>query len=158
MKKLFMLMPILLMAVPAFGAPFDLVLQWDENTEPDLATGENARYKIYKGLSTFNGIKPTVITPESGIEVIEVKVADDENPDSVLVQKGIAGLDDEISYYFTVTALDNSGNESKLSNEVHTVAVDRTAPAAPKGLIWWKKLIQGAKNYYHKLFGGLRIA
>ena len=147
MKKLIATLLFLAMAFPAFGADFDLVLQWDENTEPDLATGTNARYKIYiqEGTS-LNGLK--VGTP------IPVLVADDENTDPALVQYTIPNLDDQITYYVALTALDNDGNESDLSNEVNTLLIDATPPAAPKGfniLRWMKQMIS---KYFG---GGLRI-
>ena len=146
MKKLFIIL-FLLFTLPTFAANYDLTLQWDENTEPDLATGTNARYKIYiQEGSSLNGLK--VGTP------IPVTVSDDENTDPALVQYRLPNLDDQVTYYIAVTALDNSGNESDLSNEVNTIGIDATSPAAPKGfniLRWMKQMIS-------KLFGGgLRI-
>ena len=143
MKKLTLVILVLFITLPTFGVSYDLTLQWDENTEPDLATGTNARYKIYiqEGTS-LNGLK--VGTP------IPVLVADDENTDPALVQYTIPNLDDQITYYVALTALDNDGNESDLSNEVNTLLIDATPPAAPKGfniLRWMKQMIS-------KYFGG----
>ena len=126
MKKLIATLLFLAMAFPAFGADFDLVLQWDENTEPDLATGEKARYKIYMRVGeSMAGLKTNATEP-----VINVRVADDENADPLIVQKTTADLDDTKQYFIAVTALDGWGNESGLSNEVST---DNSGPANPGG-------------------------
>jgi len=143
---------ILAMAFTAQAATYDLILQWDSNTESDLATGDNPRYKVYKGKASFNGIKP--ILPKAGVEVFNVKVADDEDATNELVQFTVQAISDQEVHYFTVTALDESGNESGLSNEVSTLIVDHDAPAAPKGLkYWWEKLVA----WWNQLTGGLRI-
>ena len=141
MKKLFL--AIMLFTLPTFGAPYDIVLQWDENTEPDLATGTNPRYKIYyKTDSSGAGSKAsytgtdTAFLADEGASPVGVIVAKDENDDPELVQFTLHNLDDAKTYYFAVTALDNIGNESDLSNEVSMKSgfVDQTAPAAPTGV------------------------
>lgn len=127
MKKLIIAtLLLLLMAGPVFGASYDLTLQWDENTEPDLATGEKARYKIY--VRTGESLADD---KANATEVFEVKVADDENADPLLVQKTVVGFDDSTVKYIAVTALDEDGNESYLSNEVNTGDIDVTAPGRP---------------------------
>lgn len=145
MKKLIATLLFLAMAFPAFGADFDLVLQWDENTEPDLATGEKARYKIYYRIGeSLNGDKTAADV------VLPVKVSNDENLDAALVQYTVGNLDDQKVYYFAVTALDESQNESGLSNEVHTTIVDHTPPGVPKNLTWFEKIIAFLKSLFNR--------
>jgi predicted secreted protein len=120
----------------AHGANFDLILQWDENTEPDLATGSNPRYKIYyKTGSSGNGIKTNYIglpvgeaAGDEGPSAVGVTVEQDENPEPGIVQFTLHNLDDTQSYNIAVSALDNVGNESDLSNEVSTIATPDTPP------------------------------
>ena len=127
---------MLVMAFPTFGADIDIVLQWDENTEPDLATGENPRYKVYYKTDTSGaGVKANFMSlpvsefqADEGPTTVSVTVAKDENPDPAIVQFTLHNLEDTQSYYLAVTALDESGNESDLSNEVNYVGITRIAP------------------------------
>lgn len=127
---------VLFMAFPAFGADFDVTLQWDENTEPDLATGEKARYKIYYKTDTsgagaksnFTNLPLSEFRADEGPTTVNVTVAKDESTDPDIVQFTLHNLEDTKSYFFAVTALDETGNESDLSNEVSTVAVVRVVP------------------------------
>ena len=120
---------ITFLASPAIAANYDLTLQWDENTEPDLATGDNPRYKIYyRTGSSGAGQKTNYIglpsaepaVADEGVSAVSVTVAQDENPDASIVQFTLHNLDDTQTYYIAITALDNSGNESDLSNEIST--------------------------------------
>ena len=136
-KVLFITCTLLLGLVSSgFAANFDLVLQWDENTEPDLAVGENPRYKIYyKTGSTGSGVKSGYIglpasepdMADEGVSPVPVTVAMDESPDADIVQFTLHNLEDSQSYYIAVTALDDYGNESDLSDEVSYEGVG-TAP------------------------------
>lgn len=112
---------------PANAADFSLTLQWDENTEPDLATGSNPRYKIYYKTTTSGAdVKANYIgLPSSepavaneGPSPVICLVSNDENPDPNIVQRTLHGLDTAFLYWIAVTALDNYGNESDLSCEV----------------------------------------
>lgn len=123
---------ILLYINPAWSANYDLTLQWDENKEPDLAVGENCRYKIYyKTGSSGQGLKSNYIgfpaeepaMADEGVSTICVTVAMDENPDADIVQFTLHNVDDRYVYYIAVTALDNYGNESDLSNEINTADI-----------------------------------
>ena len=114
-------------ASTGYAANFDLVLQWDENTEPDLAVGENPRYQIYyKTSASGSGDKNNYIglpasepdMADEGVSPLSVTVALDENPDPAIVQFTLHNLEDSQDYYIAVTALDNYGNESDLSDEV----------------------------------------
>jgi hypothetical protein len=117
----------LAMTSGGYAANLDLVLQWDENIEPDLATGTNPRYKIYYKTGTSGaGIKSNFIGQPAGepnvadeaSSPVNVTVALDENPDPAVVQFTLHNLEDTQNYYIAVTALDEAGNESELSNEV----------------------------------------
>lgn len=127
-KWLFILF-VLLCSGMAIAADFDLVLQWDENSEPDLATGPRPRYKIYYKVNLSGaGLKLNYVGQPStepsradeGVSPVSVTVALDENPDPALVQFTLHNLNDGQAYYIAVTAMDESGNESDLSNEVST--------------------------------------
>ena len=111
-----------------YGASFDMVLQWDENTEPDLATGDNPRYKIYyktgtSGMGNKNNYiglpdaEPAVA--DEGATPVSITVAMDEDADPDVVQFTLHDLEDTLDYYIAVSALDNFGNESDLSEEVY---------------------------------------
>ena len=120
---------LFLVAFQSQAANFDLTLQWDENTEPDLATGANPRYKIYyKTASSGAGIKSNYLglpaaepaVADEGTSAVNVITARDENPDPDVVQFTLHNLDDTQTYYIAVSALDNEGNESLLSDEIST--------------------------------------
>jgi len=72
---------------------FTVKLQWDPNTEPDLAG-----YKLYYGTASRNY--------SHTIDLGQVNSYQVDN------------LQDEVKYYFAVTAYDIDGNESGFSNEV----------------------------------------
>ena len=102
-------------------------LQWDSNTEPDLATGSKPRYKIYvRDGQSLQGNKANATS------VWSVLVADDEDPRAEYVLRTISL--DRLSFV-AVTAIDEAGNESGLSNEVFW---PKTGPAlATKGSLSW---------------------
>ena len=146
MKKAIMVLLFLFMASPVFAGKIGL--QWDSNTESDLATGEKARYKIYYRIGqslTGNKANASVVIP--------VRVIDDENAGATYVEKTITGLDESKRYYFVVTALDEAGNESALSNEVNGSPTDETAPVKPNLRIILQKILNALKG----LLGGLQI-
>ncbi len=89
----------------------DVTLQWDANSEPDLAG-----YYVYQ--ADRIGDKTTAW----------VKIT----PDVILLPTFVVtGLDDA-NYAWMVTAIDSSGNESFVSNMVERF--DRTPTAAPTNL------------------------
>lgn len=100
------------------------VLDWDANTEPDLAG-----YKVYFGTASKTYGAP--------IDVGKVTT------------KTIEPLADG-TYFFAVTAYDTSGNESLFSDEV-SKTIDSTPPAKPNGL---KVLIEKILAFLNKLFNG----
>jgi fibronectin type 3 domain-containing protein len=92
------------------ATPFDtyITLDWDDNTEPDLAG-----YNIYRGLSSGNYTK------------IESLWSTSNYTDT--------GLSNGVTYYYVVTAEDNGTNESGYSNE-ESISPTDLPPAAPTGL------------------------
>ncbi len=81
----------------------DVTLQWDANSEPDLAG-----YRVYYKANSSG-------QPSGDYDT----VVDAGNTTS----KTIEGLEDDIVYYFAVTAYDTSGLESDFSNEITTAPV-----------------------------------
>jgi gliding motility-associated-like protein len=87
-------------------------LQWIANSEPDLA-GYNVYRSTYSmGYSTIP-INTSLITSLSYQDV---------------------GLSNGTTYYYVITALDTSGNESNYSNEVSAVPRDTLPPREPAGI------------------------
>lgn len=112
---------VTLYAVAAFSA--QILVTWDANTEPDLAG-----YKVYCGTASGQyGAPVTVTTPSYTFQ----------------------GATDKTTYYVAVSAIDTSGNESALSDEVSVYVPDVTPPAKPTGLL--QRLIAWLKG----IFGGL---
>jgi len=72
---------------------FSVKLQWDPNTEPDLAG-----YKLYYGTASQNYSHTIDLGQVNSYQV--------------------GNLQDGLKYYFAVTAYDIDGNESGFSNEV----------------------------------------
>ncbi len=92
---------IFLISVPMLNAG-SATVSWDANPEPDLAG-----YKIYYG-------------KDSGNYQNQVYVGN-------VTDYRLTGLKEGERYYFAVTALDFSGNESTLSDEVETVISESTS-------------------------------
>ncbi|MBA7631070.1 hypothetical protein ES703_38597 [subsurface metagenome] len=94
--------------------PSQIDLDWANNTEADLD-----HYSVYR--STTSGF-----TPGTGTFVA----------DTTTSAYSDTGLSAETTYYYKVTAVDTSGNESDPSAQASatTQAPDTTPPAAPTGL------------------------
>ena len=136
-KKLWVLFICLLISICVFivlvfsdakGAhAAEVSLQWDANTEADLAG-----YKVYSG--TTSG--------EYGMPAI-VPLASLTTPSAPGYT--VTALDPSKRWYFVVTAYDTEGLESDYSNEVSTGTnyyEDGKPPKAPTGLkAWWQRLI-----------------
>ncbi|MEI6828171.1 MAG: Ig-like domain-containing protein, partial [Desulfuromonadales bacterium] len=102
---------ILSLGIASAGFASSVNLQWDANTETDLAG-----YKVYYGpeSSPLEGTTPLVVNNKTSAT--------------------INGLDPDISYKFAVTAFNSSGLESTFSNivaveEQSPPTVDITSPA-----------------------------
>ena len=90
-----------------------VALEWDDNTENDLAG-----YNVYR--STAQGVQGTKINPS-------------------LITAGASayidtGLAPGIPYFYVVTAVDNAGNESGVSNEASATPLD-APPGPPTNLV-----------------------
>lgn len=106
-------------------------LNWDVNTEPDLAG-----YKIYYGTSPRTGACP----PGGYPNTLDVgKTATPSAPSHTF-----SALTDGLTYFFSVTAYDTSGNESCFSGEV-SKAITATAPTVITNLKFTPKL-EGVTN------------
>ncbi|MBW2412699.1 MAG: fibronectin type III domain-containing protein [Deltaproteobacteria bacterium] len=84
---------IFLILAPSLACAVQITLAWDSNVEPDVAG-----YIVYYGT-------------QSGHYAYDVDVGD---YDSVT----ISGLNEDVKYYFAVTAYDDEGNESDFSAEI----------------------------------------
>ena len=100
---------ILLLALAFTAHASDVTLQWDANTEADLAG-----YRVYQG----SGSAPATFT----------KVQEITAPTTSATIKGL----DSASHSFAVTAYNTAGLESAYSNIVTIPAT----PVAPAGLKW----------------------
>jgi fibronectin type 3 domain-containing protein len=93
----FLLIMAMLMIIPAITSAREVTLTWEPNSEPDLS-----HYIVYWG--TASG----TYTQNSGnIGLVTEYKVDIPN--------------DNIVYFFAVTAVDTAGLESDYSNEVHTL-------------------------------------
>ena len=102
-----LIITILLLAIAVCAYAADVTLQWDANTEVDLAG-----YRVYQGA----GSNPATFTR---VQQVAATTAT------------IKGLDNS-SHSFAVTAYNTAGMESAYSNVVTIPA----APIAPGGLKW----------------------
>lgn len=107
MRTLFFTVALLALAFTAYAA--DVTLQWDANTEADLAG-----YRVYQG----TGSNPATFT----------RVHEIAAPTTTATIKGL----DNTSHSFAVTAYNTAGMESAYSNIVTIPA----APIAPGSLKW----------------------
>ena len=129
MKKLIIILAIVFMAFTAstaFGAT-NVSLQWDANTESDLAG-----YKIYR--SAVSGVY------SSGAEVGDVaaptvQFTDNNVPDG--------------TWFWVATAYDTFGNESEYSNEV-TDTLNTEPPAPPQNLSIWQKILAWIWHFFSR--------
>ena len=132
MKKLLVLciMALFIMAPISIGA-MDVTLQWDANTEPDLAG-----YRVHYGATS--GVYDNPNSPK------DVPLAMDENPDPDLVEYTVFDVPTGVETFFVVTAYDDEtpSLESGYSNEVHTSAEDCISPEPPGGCKVFRKLCQ----------------
>lgn len=113
MKKLILaVLAALLCAVSAEAATKSVTLLWDANTEPDLAG-----YRLYQGSAPGGpySLKNALTKVTTTTFVLTATVP--------------------TNYYWVLTAVDSSGNESGYSNEVSFLFdPDVTPPAAPRTL------------------------
>ncbi len=103
---------------PAYA--LDVTLQWDANTEPDLAG-----YWIY--YDTDSGHPYTGSGAQQGNSPIQMTLAQDQNPDPNVVEYTVYNLPTG-TYYFSVTAYNTGNLESGYSNEVNTNSSPDSTP------------------------------
>jgi len=96
----------------AIAGDKEVSLSWMANAEPDMNI-----YKIYK--ATY----PVLTVSDYDCSVSTLQTA-----------KIITGLTNFVTYYFKITAVDASGNESSYSALVSTMPVDMMAPENPVGI------------------------
>jgi len=114
--KVILLFPILFFfALSQIYAVDNIALEWDGNTEPDLA-GYKVYYKTGSSGPPYNGTGAT--EGDSPINVGNV------------TQKSLSGLTDGVTYFIAITAYDNEtpSLESGYSNEADTKAPQITSP------------------------------
>ena len=112
--------------VPAYTFALDVTLAWDENKESDLAG-----YKIYYKPGSSGGSKLENYPGKGareGNSPITIKLDQDENPGTGVVEFTIHDLDANETYFFVVTAFNTKELESGASNEAST---DKTPPGKP---------------------------
>lgn len=128
MKTILLVIFIMFVSLSAFATTKGYRLQWDPNSEPDLAG-----YRVYIGTQSGG---PYTVVAELGL----VAQYDGELnvPDDALS-----------SFYWVVTAFDTSGLESDYSNEVGKTFDTRVPPTAPKNLTWFERLLAWIKNLLH---------
>ena len=107
--KAFLWMLAVLLAHVQLGWAADVLVEWDPNTEADLAG-----YKLYYG--------PTSRSQGSYAETVLIS-------DKNLTNWSLTLPAD--TYYFALTAYDTSGNESAFSIEVSAVVPDLAGPGKP---------------------------
>jgi len=104
----------ILVTVPLYA--LDVTLQWDANTEPDLAG-----YKVYFDIDSGEPY-------DWANSPITMTLNLDENSDPNVVEYTLIALPDGVIWYFVVTAYDNQDLESGYSNEVNTGSDFISAP------------------------------
>ncbi len=129
-KKILFIMLFLLIVTLAQAV--EITLQWDSNTEPDLA-GYFVYYKRdivddtysgppYDGTGALKGNSPIKIylNGSKPIDSTDDELNNNNNPEMTIT---LPNLPDDQRYYFSVTAFDNEipSLESDYSNEVNVV-------------------------------------
>lgn len=104
MKKLILAAILVVLILPALAAASTVVLEWDPNTEADLAG-----YKVYYSNTDAQPFTGTGAT---------------QGPAPVIIPKGtntatLSGMDPTKAYYFAITAYNTAGMESLYSNIVN---------------------------------------
>jgi hypothetical protein len=100
------ILPFFIWCVPAYA--LDITLQWDENTETNLA-GYMVYYKTENSGPSYNGTG--AVEGDSPIDVGDT------------TEITLHGLDEDVVYFFTVTAYNYDQQESGFSNEVDALGV-----------------------------------
>lgn len=120
----------------------DIKLAWDQNQESDLAG-----YNVYYGTTARTGTDPKmcysickVLTPPCSVDSPVArcgytgKLAIGKLTPTDVSPFILSDLVKGTTYWISVTAFDDSGNESAFSNEVNGPAKDYTIPIDPKNM------------------------
>ncbi|OPX19256.1 MAG: hypothetical protein BZ151_10205 [Desulfobacca sp. 4484_104] len=95
-------------------AAISVTATWNANSEADLAS-----YNIYRSTTHGSGY----------VKINTAPIAKSSTPTFVDSISGTV----QGTYYYVVTAVDTSGNESGYSNEA-SIHIDTSAPAPPQGI------------------------
>ena len=122
--KVFLPVILLLIFFVSPGYALDIKLQWDANSETNLAG-----YNIYYDLDTGTPYEGT--DAQEGDSPVDMSLDMDENPDPDIVEYTLHNLPDG-TYYFAVTAYNDEVPplESDYSNEVNYIPDGDTTPPA----------------------------
>ena len=106
-KRLMLLIAMFFVwGIPAYA--LDITLQWDANTEEDLA-GYKVYYKTETSGPSYNGTG--AVEGSSPIDVGDT------------METTLHGLDENVTYFFAVTAYNTDQLESGFSNEVDALGM-----------------------------------
>ena len=106
--RIYILLPLFILAAAFNASAADITLAWDANTETDLAG-----YKIYYGTASRNYTTSEDVSDTTSYT--------------------ITNLDEGVTYYFAAKAYDTSQNESDYSAElVHTISLPNRSPDIPQ--------------------------
>ncbi|MEW6447822.1 MAG: hypothetical protein AB1426_07010 [Bacillota bacterium] len=95
-----------------------LYLRWNTSTEPDLLG-----YRIYRSVSSETYAPPDESYQRLGSGMVDT--TDTNHTDNSVSRN--------VYYFYRITAVDQSGNESRPSNPSSTFATDISPPAQPQG-------------------------
>ncbi len=116
-----MLLAILLCIFPLPSYGLELLLSWDQNTDDELAG-----YYLYSGTSSRDYKETPIMLPKESLAVVNGRVS---------YQFPLAAAEG-VTYYFAVTAYDESGYETDFSNEVqYSQSGEGTDTTPPVGSI-----------------------
>lgn len=124
MKKLIIAILAIVFMASTVWAATNVSLQWDANTEQDLA-GYNVYRSDASGVYDISKLVGTIAAPDT-------QFTDNAIPDG--------------TWFWVATAFDTSGNESGYSNEV-TDTLNTEPPAPPQNLSIWQKIIAWLKHF-----------
>lgn len=139
--RLFLCLLTVLFVSSSCFAQGKVTLSWDANTEGDLS-----HYNVYRADDTtstsFALVSPTTFTRT--VKVVVNSVIRSQSQEYLASGAGLKKItastyaDTDLhvgGYYYYVTAVDVSGNESGPSNKVATIVKDGKAPKNPTRLI-----------------------
>lgn len=145
-KKLWLF--VLVLFASGIALAENVTLQWDANTEPDLAG-----YKIYYKAGDVSG------APYNGVGAMLNGVPAPSPVDVGNVTEVTLDMPDDSKFIFTATAYDNESPrlESDYSNEVvWSPSYMGKPPEPPKSLL--EKILESVSGWFKGLFKKLRVS